>query len=102
MRITLFILFFIFCVISAIWAYQMNYETRDKKKKIIEINRKINFTLNRIDLLKAEWAYLNSPERLSKLVDENFLNLNLVPLSKTNIINDIKEFPNTNEANNGQ
>ena len=102
MRITLFILFFIFCVISAIWAYQMNYETRDKKKKIIEINRKINFTLNRIDLLKAEWAYLNSPERLSKLVDENFLNLNLVPLSKTNILNDIKEFPNTNEANNGQ
>lgn len=102
MRITLFISFFVFCVISAIWAYQMNYETRDKKKKIIEIDRKINFTLNRIDLLKAEWAFLNSPERLSKLVDENFLNLNLIPLSKTHIIDDIKEFENLNEDKNGQ
>ena len=80
----------------------MNYETRDKKKKIIEIDRKINFTLNRIDLLKAEWAFLNSPERLSKLVDENFLNLNLIPLSKTHIIDDIKEFENLNEDKNGQ
>ena len=60
----------------------MNYENRAKKKQLIEINRKINFTLNRIELLRAEWAYLNSPERLSKLVDENFLSLNLIPISK--------------------
>ena len=75
MRIVLLTSLFILCVISTIWAYQMNYETRAKKKQILEVTKKINFTLNRIELLRAEWAFLNSPERLSKLVDENFLNL---------------------------
>ena len=102
MRITLFISFFVFCVISAIWAYQMNYETRDKKKKIIEINRNINFTLDRIDLLNAEWAFLNSPERLSQLADENFLKLNLIPLSKNNIKYSMDQINNSNEIKNGQ
>ncbi len=102
MRIVLLTCLFIFCVISAIWAYQMNYENRAKKKQLIEINRKINFTLNRIELLRAEWAYLNSPERLSKLVDENFLSLNLIPISKKNIFYDIETIKNFNEIKNGQ
>ena len=80
----------------------MNYETRAKKKQLIEINRKINFTLNRIELLRAEWAFLNSPERLSKLVDENFLSLNLIPISKKNIFYDIKTIKNINEIKNDQ
>ncbi|MFL2802417.1 MAG: hypothetical protein ACJ0DD_06610 [Paracoccaceae bacterium] len=80
----------------------MNYETRSKKKQIIEINTKINFTLNRIELLRAEWAFLNSPERLSKLVDENFLSLNLIPISKKNIFYDIENIKNFNEIKNDQ
>jgi len=102
MRIVLLASFFILCVISAIWAYQMNYETRAKKKQILDITKKINFTLNRIELLKAEWAFLNSPERLSKLVDENFLNLNLIPISKKNIFYDIKALENLDEKQNDQ
>ncbi len=100
MRIALLTILFIFCVISAIWAYQMNYETRAKKKQILEVTKKINFTLNRIELLRAEWAFLNSPERLSRLVDENFLNLNLIPISKKNIISDVKDLENLNEKQN--
>ena len=80
----------------------MNYETRAKKKQLSEINRKINFTLNRIELLRAEWAFLNSPERLSKLVDENFLSLNLIPISKKNIFYNIKNIKNFNEIKNDQ
>jgi hypothetical protein len=102
MRIVLLASFFILCVISAIWAYQMNYETRAKKKQILDITKKINFTLNRIELLKAEWAFLNSPERLSKLVDENFLSLNLIPISKKNIVHDIKSLETFNEIENDQ
>ena len=102
MRIVLTSILFVFCVISAIWAYQMNYETRAKKKQILEVTKKINFTLNRIELLRAEWAFLNSPERLSKLVDENFLNLNLIPISKKNIVYDIEALKNFNEKENDQ
>ena len=80
----------------------MNYETRAKKKEILEITKKINFTLNRIELLKAEWAFLNSPDRLSKLVDENFLNLNLIPISKKNIFHDVKTIENLKEIQNDQ
>ena len=75
---------------------------QSKKKQILEVTKKINFTLNRIELLRAEWAFLNSPERLSKLVDENFLNLNLIPISKKNIVYDIKTLENFNEKQNGQ
>ena len=102
MRIVLLTSLFILCVISTIWAYQMNYETRAKKKQILEVTKKINFTLNRIELLRAEWAFLNSPERLSKLVDENFLNLSLIPISKKNIVYDIKTLEIFNEKQNGQ
>ena len=102
MRIVLLTSLFILCVISTIWAYQMNYHTRAKKKEIVQITKKINFTLNRIELLRAEWAFLNSPERLSKLVDENFLNLNLIPISKKNIVYDIKALENFNEKQNDQ
>ena len=80
----------------------MNYETRAKKKQLSEINRKINFTVNRIELLRAEWAFLNSPERLSKLVDENFLSLNLIPISQKNIFYDIETIKNSNEIKNDQ
>ena len=80
----------------------MNYETRAKKKEILEITKKINFTLNRIELLKAEWAFLNSPDRLSKLVDENFLNLSLIPISKKNIFHDVKTIENFKEIQNDQ
>tara|TARA_B100000927_G_scaffold173642_1_gene139952 strand:+ start:1865 stop:2173 length:309 start_codon:yes stop_codon:yes gene_type:complete len=102
MRIVLTSILFVFCVISAIWAYQMNYETRYKKKQIIEINKKIESTLDRIDLLNTEWAFLNSPERLSQLADENFLKLNLIPLSKNNIKYSMDQINNSNEIKNGQ
>ena len=102
MRIVFLTSIFVLCVISTIWAYQMNYETRAKKKEILEITKKINFTLNRIELLKAEWAFLNSPDRLSKLVDENFLNLNLIPISKKNIFHDVKTIENLKEIQNDQ
>ena len=102
MRIVFLTSIFVLCVISTIWAYQMNYETRAKKKEILEITKKINFTLNRIELLKAEWAFLNSPDRLSKLVDENFLNLSLIPISKKNIFHDVKTIENLKEIQNDQ
>ena len=102
MRIVLISILFVFCVISAIWAYQMNYETRYKKNQIMEINKKIKSTLDRIDLLNAEWAFLNSPKRLSQLADENFSKLKLIPISKNNIKYSIDQINNSYEIKDGQ
>ena len=102
MRLALLAISFALCIISAVWAYQMNYDTRAKKKQIVNINKKISYTLNRIELLKAEWAFLNSPDRLSKLVDENFKVLGLIPITKNKIFEDIKTIENFDEIKNGQ
>ena len=98
MRVIFLSVIFAFCVISAIWAYKMNYNTRTKQKQIITINKKILNTENRIELLKAEWAFLNNPERLSKLVDENFLNLRLIPITKNSIISNLEILKKNNET----
>lgn len=102
MRLVLLVISFALCIISAVWAYQMNYDTRAKKKQIVNINKKISYTLNRIELLKAEWAFLNSPDRLSKLVDQNFKVLGLIPITKNKIFEDIKKVENFDEIKNGQ
>ena len=70
------------CILSAVWAYKVNYETRSIKREIQDLEYEIKIVLNRIDLLKAEWAFLNRPKRLASLVDENFGALKLVPITK--------------------
>ena len=72
----------IFCILSAVWAYQVNYETRSIKREIEDMEFEIKTALNRIDLLEAEWAFLNRPKRLASLVDKNFDALKLVPITK--------------------
>lgn len=52
--------------------YQVQYIERD----IAEVKRQIHDDEEAIHVLKAEWSYLDSPERLRKLSDEH---LHLVP-----------------------
>ncbi len=65
----------------AFWAYSENYRTQASIDKVERLHREISTSTARMSVLKAEWAYLNRPDRLRDLADMNFPRLELLPLA---------------------
>lgn len=65
----------------AFWAYHVNYATQDRQQELRKINREIASLQEGLSVLRAEWAYLNRPDRLRELVNLNFASLPLLPLA---------------------
>lgn len=84
MRGLLYISAFMMVLGLAFWAYQENYRTQAAISEVRDLHRRIGAAHERINVLKAEWAYLNRPDRLRELADLNFDRLGLLPLSARN------------------
>lgn len=69
----------------AAWSYNVNLETRSISAKARGLEASISAEKEKIDVLQAEWAYLNRPERLIRLAEANFGQLGLLPLSPDNL-----------------
>jgi hypothetical protein len=65
----------------AFWAYQENYRTRQALAEVRQIQREIGFLQEQQTVLRAEWAYLNRPDRLRALAALNFEKLGLLPMT---------------------
>jgi hypothetical protein len=64
----------------AFWAYQENYKTQQAQREVRELQAQIGAAHSRLGMLRAEWAYLNRPDRLRELAELNFDRLELLPL----------------------
>ncbi|MEO9653335.1 MAG: cell division protein FtsL [Roseobacter sp.] len=80
MRTLLYILTTVSVVALAFWAYRENYATQGALAETRELRREIRGAHARLSVLRAEWAYLNRPDRLQDLAQINFDRLGLLPL----------------------
>ncbi|MBJ3762266.1 cell division protein FtsL [Maribius pontilimi] len=81
MRTLLFILPGLAVMALAFWAYSENFETQMVLTDVDRLQAQIGTERETLAILRAEWAYLNRPERLRDLADLNFDRLGLLPLT---------------------
>ena len=87
MRYLFYSIFLFFLAFSAVWAYRVNYDTREVVSRIKIIKNEIASEEEKLSMLQGEWAYLNRPERLSLLSEKFFNYLELIPISAENYAN---------------
>ncbi|WP_209313528.1 cell division protein FtsL [Jannaschia formosa] len=81
MRGFIYTLSTVIVVLLGVWAYHEGYETRATEKAVARLESQIGQRHQELSMLRAEWAYLNRPDRLAALVEMNFERLGLVPLA---------------------
>ena len=69
-----------------LWAYKINYDSRAADQRVKMLEKSILSANKNFKILNAEWAHLNSPERLRKLVEYYFLELRLNPINPDDFI----------------
>jgi len=80
MRSFLYIFSGLLVIGLAFWAYNENYTTQASLSEVRDLHREIGVAHARLNVLEAEWAYLNRPDRLRDLAELNFERLGLLPL----------------------
>lgn len=77
-------------VSSALYAYSIKYETTLQAEQLQKLKAKAQRERDAIAVLKAEWQFLNRPERLQALADKH---LDLQPLTTASIVR-LSDIPN--------
>jgi len=81
MRSLLYVLSAFAVIGLAVWAYHQNDMTQRAMNDSRDLRREISNLREAIDVQRAEWAYLNRPDRLHALTEMNASRLGLVPLT---------------------
>ena len=80
MRAVLFILTAFAVMGLAIWAYGENQKTQTAQREVRALRAEIRSLTEALSVQRAEWAYLNRPQRLRALAELNFARLGLMPM----------------------
>jgi hypothetical protein len=80
MRPILYALSFLAVMGLAFWAYRENYATQKSLRHVEALQTEIGTLREALTMQRAEWAYLNRPDRLRELSTLNFDRLGLFPL----------------------
>jgi hypothetical protein len=80
MRPILYALSFLAVMGLAFWAYRENYATQKSLRQVEALQTEIGTLRDALTVQRAEWAYLNRPDRLRELSTINFDRLGLFPL----------------------
>lgn len=67
--------FFVFMMLAAVVAmaalFQVKHEVQQQERRLEALNEQILRDQETIHILKAEWSYLNDPERLARLAERH-------------------------------
>ena len=80
MRPLLYVLSFLAVLGLGFWAYRENYTTQAALREVASLQDDIANLHESLAIQRAEWAYLNRPERLRDLAVLNFDRLGLLPM----------------------
>ena len=80
MRPVLYVLSFLALIALGFWAYRENDATQAALKEVEGLQRQISGLREALTVQRAEWAYLNRPDRLRELATANFDRLGLMPM----------------------
>ncbi|MCC5971435.1 MAG: cell division protein FtsL [Pararhodobacter sp.] len=81
MRSLFYVLSSLAIMALAVWAYNENHKTQQSKAQVAELRREIRSLREAISVQRAEWAFLNRPDRLRDLAEVNFDRLKLMPIT---------------------
>jgi hypothetical protein len=80
MRPVLYVLSFLVVLSLGFWAYRENYATQAALREVVQLQDEIAGLHESLAIQRAEWAYLNRPDRLRELATLNFDRLGLLPM----------------------
>ncbi len=75
-----FTLSMIAVVATATWAYHVNYRTKTALGQVDRLRSQIAAEREAVEVLRVEWAYLNAPDHLARLVAQHNDQLGLEPM----------------------
>ena len=83
---TLDIILVVVMTVAAAVTYTIKHQAELKLEEVRKIEAEIKLEHDTIDLLRADWALLTQPSRLSKLIETYKDELQLVPTESTQLV----------------